>query len=94
MPEQPNAESVCFYGCGATKDLRPYGPGGALVCFPCATATPERNEAAQRAYGALLDANAAISPTGVVAIGGEEGPRPFDPRHIDGSASDTEARGG
>lgn len=24
------------------KELRPYGPGGALVCFDCAYATPAR----------------------------------------------------
>ncbi len=68
----------CFYGCGTTADLRPYGPGGAPVCFPCATATPERNQAAQGAFGALLDANAAVSPVGVAAIT-DDGLRPFDP---------------
>ena len=70
----------CHY-CGPTdRELRPYGPGGSDVCFPCATATPEREAAAQSAFGALLDGAEAISATGVVAIGEQSGPRPFDPR--------------
>jgi hypothetical protein len=70
---------VCHY-CGPTdRELRPYGPGGSTVCFPCATATPERNAAAQGAFGALLDGSAAITTTGVIAIGEADGPRPFDP---------------
>lgn len=71
--------SECYY-CGITeRELRPYGPGGAWVCHPCVTATPERNAAAQNAFGALLDAAAEISPTGAVAIGEAGGPRPFNP---------------
>lgn len=70
----------CHY-CGTTKeDLRPYGPEGSWVCFPCATATPEREAAAHAAFGALLDGAEAISPSGIVAIGEPEGPRPFDPQ--------------
>lgn len=62
----------CHY-CGTTeKDLRPYGPGGSMVCFPCATATPERDAAAKAAFGALLDAAGAL--TDVVAIGTDLGP--------------------
>ena len=30
------------YDCGRTDDLRPYGPKGAMVCYDCATSTPER----------------------------------------------------
>lgn len=75
----PIAEA-CHY-CGSTiRDLRPYGPGGAYVCFPCGTATPEREAQAKAAFGALLDGAEAISPTGLVAIGEQSGPRPFDPR--------------
>jgi hypothetical protein len=58
-------------------ELRPYGPGGAMVCYSCATETPWRERAARAAFDALLDANAAISPGGVVAIGETQGPRPF-----------------
>ena len=62
-----------------TVELRPYGPGGADICFECATATPEAKAQTRAAFGALLDANTAISPTGVVAIT-DEGLRPFDPQ--------------
>lgn len=30
------------------KALRPYGPGGALTCAPCANSTPERRATAER----------------------------------------------
>jgi hypothetical protein len=64
---------TCHYGCGATEDLRPYGPGGAWVCFPCAMATPEREHQTEHAFGALLDA--ADAPTGVALLT-DEGPAP------------------
>jgi hypothetical protein len=68
--------------CGTTeKELRPYGPGGSDVCFPCATETPAREAAAQAAFGSLLDATEAVSQ-GPVMIGTDEGPIPFDPRRI------------
>lgn len=70
-------QRVCHY-CGSTdRELRPYGPGGAFVCFPCVTATPEREQAAARAFGALLEAVGAASQA-PVQIGLEEGPVPFD----------------
>jgi hypothetical protein len=84
-------ERTCCY-CGRIEDhtlnergkftveLRPYGPGGTDICFGCATLTPERKNAAENAFYALLEANEAISPTGVVAIGQDSGPVPFDPR--------------
>lgn len=73
---------VCHY-CGPTeRELRPYGPGGSNVCHPCATATPERNAAAEAAFGTLLDANAEVSTTGVVSIGAESGPQPFDVKEL------------
>lgn len=71
-------ERACHYCKTTEKDLRPYGPGGAWVCFPCGTATPEREAQAEAAFGALLDANAEISHSGIVVIGEESGPRPFD----------------
>ena len=74
----------CHY-CGSTEeDLRPYGPGGSPICYPCMKADPARERAAENALGGLIDAAAAISPTGVVAIGEPEGPRPFDPKEADG----------
>ena len=64
--------SGCFY-CGTTDDLlRPYGPGGAPLCFPCLKSTPEREAQAGAAFGALLDANAAMSPTGAVVLNDPE----------------------
>jgi hypothetical protein len=59
-------------------ELRPYGPGGAPVCFECATATPEREKQAEQAFGVLLQGNEAISPVGIAAIT-DKGLVPFDP---------------
>lgn len=71
----------CHY-CGPTeRELRPYGPGGSEICFPCMKATPEREEAAKNAFGGLLDAVEVVSP-GPVMIGTSEGPVPFDPDRI------------
>lgn len=72
----------CHYGCGKTTDLRPYGPGGAWTCFDCMRATPEREREAKARYGALLDANEAVSTTGAVVIGEEQGPRPLESRDL------------
>ena len=70
--------SGCCY-CGTTDDLlRPYGPGGAPLCFPCLKSTPEREAQAGAAFGALLDANAAMSPTGAVVLNDPE-LRPLQP---------------
>ena len=30
--------------CGAVKECRPYGPGGMVVCFPCAMKDREEAE--------------------------------------------------
>lgn len=77
-----SAEASCHYCSTTERDLRPYGPAGSWVCFPCATETPERKNQSQSAFGALLDASEAISPTGLVAIGESTGPRPFDPNEM------------
>jgi hypothetical protein len=67
--------NACCY-CGTTEaDLRPYGPKGAWLCFPCMKATPEREREAEANFGALLDAAAAVGGN-VVTIGNEDGPRP------------------
>jgi hypothetical protein len=44
---------ACFY-CSNTEDLRPYGPKGAMVCFSCAMATPERENEATLQFGLQL----------------------------------------
>lgn len=67
-------------GDGRSAELRPYGPGGAWVCFDCAFSTPERKASTEGAFSSLLEGNAAIAPQGVVAIGETTGPRPFDLR--------------
>lgn len=66
---------TCHYCQSADKELRPYGPGGADVCFSCAMETPEREQQTANAFGALLDGAAAASETGVVIIGDADGPR-------------------
>lgn len=79
-------KDACHY-CGSTdEDLRPYGPGGSFVCYPCATATPEREAQAHAAFDALFGAVEVVSP--VVAIGTKEGPVPFDPGALDGLIGD------
>jgi len=59
--------AACHY-CGTTEQLRPYGPGGAPLCFPCMKATPERDKAAGDAFGAIINANEAISPVGATLL--------------------------
>ena len=75
-------KDTCHYCKTDEKDLRPYGPGGAWVCYDCAMATPERESQAQAAFGGLFEASEAISTTGIVAIGEQSGPRPFNPKEI------------
>lgn len=72
----------CHYCSTTERDLRPYGPGGSWVCFPCAMGTPEREKQAENAFGALLDGSEAISTTGIVAIGETGGPRPLNPNEV------------
>jgi hypothetical protein len=43
----------CHY-CGEPGDLRPYGPDGSWVCFPCTTATEERSDAAGAVFQAQI----------------------------------------
>ena len=45
----------CHY-CKTRADLRPYGPRGAMVCFGCATSTPEREAETARNFGSQLGA--------------------------------------
>lgn len=63
----------CHY-CNKTNDLRPYGPKGAMVCFDCAMATPEREAETERNF--LLQLNACGN---FVVIGEEVGPYPYKP---------------
>ncbi len=62
--------------CGADdgpgeRELRPYGPGGSLICFGCATGTSEAEEQARQEFqGRLDDAGpvAILTPDGPEAI--------------------------
>lgn len=63
---------VCHYCRTGEREMRPYGPDGAWVCFPCAFATPERKAETEQNYGAQLMGS---GPAAV--IGEETGPRPL-----------------
>lgn len=65
----------CHY-CGEGGDLRPYGPGGSYVCYPCGT-SPEHLEETDRNFNALIDAAIELSPHHSITIGTEEGPQPL-----------------
>lgn len=67
----------CHY-CPATEDLRPYGPGGADICYDCATATPEREAEVKQNFLTQLEAAAAADSDGIGMIGLESGPVPKD----------------
>lgn len=83
-----NAEH-CHY-CPKTDDLRPYGPGGSMVCFACAT-TPERENETKAAFLTLLEANEAISEDGVTLIApGTNGPVPYDPQVVEDFLNDAD----
>ena len=71
-------EKKCFY-CGLEhgdppNDLRPYGPGGSFVCFPCAMSTPAREAAAYQNFKNQLDG---CGPVAVID-GTEVGPYPIE----------------
>lgn len=38
--EDPNGCALC----GKVAELRPYGPGGARICYPCGMEDPEATE--------------------------------------------------
>lgn len=72
-------------GGDSKTELRPYGPGGSLICFRCAHATPQAEKQTERAFGALLDANETLSPTATTLLT-SDGPVPLDARLIDPTA--------
>jgi hypothetical protein len=53
------------------RELRPYGKGGALVCFECANKSPKSRAAARRQFGRRLDS------AGPVAVLTRDGPKPL-----------------
>ena len=58
------------------RELRPYGPGGSWVCYPCA-ATPERREQTEMNMGLAFGMAEAASPFGSVVIGPGVEPSPL-----------------
>lgn len=66
----------CHEAFNEAGDLRPYGPGGALVCYDCAHATPERTATAKRAMQVSMAAAEAMSPDGAIVLN-DEGFHPF-----------------
>lgn len=64
----------CHY-CGCTKDLRPYGPDGTFVCFPCGT-SPEHAKETQKNFDDQLVAAAKVSR--FVIFDSENGPVPAE----------------
>ena len=79
MPTESDRLRTCHY-CGTDeRELRPYGPGGSSICFPCMKASPEREAEAGRNFGAQLDAARAVSPHDSAIIGHQpdSGPDPL-----------------
>ena len=68
-----SAPKTCYY-CGKEKELRPYGPGGAPVCFACAMDTPDRKAEAEQEFKSRL--RDAASAGEMVMIGTDAGPLP------------------
>ena len=67
----------CHYCKATAEEMRPYGPGGAELCYACMTATPEREAQARAAFSVQLEA-AEVVGGGITVIGetAEHGPRP------------------
>lgn len=63
--------------CGATEDLRPYGPRGSMICFDCAMSTPERRAETERNFALQLKA---CGPVAVIDTSSNAGPFPKDGR--------------
>jgi len=65
----------CYCGCEnreGDKELRPYGPNGADICFGCMMESPEREEEATRQFAMQLDACGDVA-----IIGTSVGPYPL-----------------
>lgn len=62
--------------CGSDDELRPYGKGGALVCFACGMKDAETTKAE---YSKRLEAAHAASPVVVLT---EDGPTPVEERVV------------
>ena len=58
--------------CNKERNTRPYGPGGSLICFDCAFATPESTKRVKANLGAQRNACGDVA----VIDGHETGVRP------------------
>lgn len=58
--------------CGENKETRPYGKGGAAICFHCAMGNAEARTETERQFSAQLNA---CGP--VAVLGDEAGPYPM-----------------
>lgn len=58
--------TVCYYCCRPARELRPYGPDGAAVCFACMSSTPAREAEAVAVFARRLDSVARV--TGVAQL--------------------------
>lgn len=78
---EPSKQS-CVHCKTTEKELRPYGPNGAWVCYDCAM-SPEHKEETRINFDAQLRAAAKVNP--IVVIDSEHGPIPAssDPRLIE-----------
>jgi len=64
----------CIY-CQAQRDLRPYGPRAAMVCFACAMKTPEREREAKKQFAIQLEASGPVAAIDGSHVG------PYPARH-------------
>lgn len=65
-------KNTCYL-CKMPKDLRPYGPGGSMVCFSCAFSTPESKKETENNFASQLRGSGAVS----VIDGSAAGPYPL-----------------
>jgi len=65
---------TCCYCQSLEKEMRPYGPKGAMLCFDCMMAEPSRETEAKRQMLSQMDA----CNGDVIVIGSEVGPYPLE----------------
>lgn len=75
MSRPDESRPHCCY-CPKETDLRPYGPGGSLICFACGTSAEHESETKAN-FGAILDAAESISPLSVAVISAATSPQPL-----------------
>lgn len=68
------AKRSCCHCKRTDRELRPYGPGGADICFPCMKEDPAREKTAKAELGKAFEA------AGPVAVLTPRGPKPFKGR--------------